>query len=302
MKQDKQYDVIIIGGSYAGLAAGMTLGRALRNVLIIDGGLPCNRQTPHSHNFLTNDGKPPAEISRLAREQVQAYPTVEFLDGLATAGRKTTTGFEIETAAGRTVHARKLIFASGVKDMMPAIPSFEECWGISVLHCPYCHGYEVRDEQTGILANGDTGFELASLISNWTADLTLYTNGRSTLNEGQRIKLEKHGIGINESVIEKIEHDKGYVQRLVFSNAESEPVKALYARPPFVQHSDIPRLLGCEMTEEGYIKTDAVQHTTVPGVFACGDNASRVRTVANAVSSGTATGIILNKELIEETF
>lgn len=302
MKQDKQYDVIIIGGSYAGLAAGMTLGRALRNVLIIDGGLPCNRQTPHSHNFLTNDGKPPAEISRLAREQVQAYPTVEFLDGLATAGRKTTTGFEIETAAGRTVHARKLIFASGIKDMMPAIPGFEECWGISVLHCPYCHGYEVRDEQTGILANGDTGFELASLISNWTADLTLYINGRSTLNEGQRIKLEKHGIGINESVIEKIEHDKGYVQRLVFSNAESEPVKALYARPPFVQHSDIPRLLGCEMTEEGYIKTDAVQHTTVPGVFACGDNASRVRTVANAVSSGTATGIILNKELIEETF
>ncbi len=302
MKQDKQYDVIIIGGSYAGLAAGMTLGRALRNVLIIDGGLPCNRQTPHSHNFLTNDGKPPAEISRLAREQVEAYPTVELLDGLATAGRKTTTGFEIETAAGRTVHARKLIFASGIKDMMPAIPGFEECWGISVLHCPYCHGYEVRDEQTGILANGDTGFELASLISNWTADLTLYTNGRSTLNEGQRIKLEKHGIGINESVIEKIEHDKGYVQRLVFSNAESEPVKALYARPPFVQHSDIPRLLGCEMTEEGYIKTDAVQHTTVPGVFACGDNASRVRTVANAVSSGTATGIILNKELIEETF
>ncbi len=302
MKQDKQYDVIIIGGSYAGLAAGMTLGRALRNVLIIDGGLPCNRQTPHSHNFLTNDGKPPTEISRLAREQVQAYPTVELLDGLATAGRKITTGFEIETAAGRTVHARKLIFASGIKDMMPAIPGFEECWGISVLHCPYCHGYEVRDQQTGILANGDTGFELASLISNWTADLTLYTNGRSTLNEGQRIKLEKHGIGINESVIEKIEHDKGYIQRLVFSNAGSEPVKALYARPPFVQHSDIPRLLGCEMTEEGYIKTDAVQHTTVPGVFACGDNASRVRTVANAVSSGTATGIILNKELIEETF
>lgn len=302
MKHNKQYDVIIVGGSYAGLAAGMTLGRALRNVLIIDSGLPCNRQTPHSHNFLTNDGRPPAEISRLAREQVQAYDTVEFLDDLATAGRKTAQGFEIDTSSGRSFSARKLIFATGIKDLMPAITGFEECWGISVLHCPYCHGYEVRDQRTGILANGDTGFELASLISNWTADLTLYTNGPSTFSEAQRKKLEKHGIGIDESVIGKIGHNKGYIQQLVFSNNKIASVKALYARLPFVQHSDIPQSLGCEMTEEGYIKTDASYHTTLPGVFACGDNASRVRTVANAVSSGTATGIMLNKELIEETF
>ena len=302
MKQDKQFDVIIIGGSYAGLAAAMALGRALRNVLVIDAGEPCNKQTPHSHNFLTHDGKTPKEISTLARQQVSKYDTVTLLSALATKGIKTANGFVIQTNAGDIFEARKLVFATGINDIMPAIPGFSESWGISVLHCPYCHGYEVRHQKTGILANGDTGFELATLISNWTTDLTLFTNSKSTFTEQQRLKLNKHRILIIEEKISQLENKNGFIQHVVLADGVKLPLKALYARPPFTQHSSIPQALGCELTPEGYIKIDGAHRTTIPGIYACGDNVTRMRTVANAVSMGTTTGLMLNNELIEEDF
>lgn len=302
MENKNQYDVIIIGGSYAGLSAAMALGRALRKVLVIDSGDPCNKQTPLSHNFLTNDGKPPAEIAAIAKEQLKLYDTLSFLDDLVIDGTKKHEGFEIKMRSGKILVARKLIFATGIKDTMPAIPGFADCWGISVLHCPYCHGYEVRHQKTGILANGETGFELSSLISNWTQDLTLYTGGKSELRKEQRAKLEQHKISIVEDEIKELEHNKGHLQNIVFKNGRKAPVKALYARLPFEQHSDIPLSLGCELTPEGYIKIDPAQRTTVAGVFACGDNTTKMRTVANAVSMGTATGLMVNKELIEEEF
>lgn len=302
MKKRNHFDVIIIGGSYSGLAAGMALGRALRNVLIIDAGNPCNKQTPHSHNFLTNDGRTPKEIASLARQQVRMYGSVNFIDGVATAGIKTPTGFKVQLQTGETFTSRKLIIATGIKDIMPAIPGFADSWGISVLHCPYCHGYEVKHQKTGIIANGDTGFETASLISNWTKDLTVYTNGQSSFSEQQRIKLEKHQINIVEDEIESLENKHGYVQNIVFKNGTKAPAKAIYARLPFVQHSSIPQELGCGLTQEGYIKIDPAHRTTIEGVFACGDNTTRMRTVANAVSMGTTTGLMVNKELIEEDF
>ncbi|MBL7746762.1 MAG: NAD(P)/FAD-dependent oxidoreductase [Chitinophagaceae bacterium] len=302
MKQQKQYDAIIVGGSYAGLAAGMALGRALRQVLIIDSGKPCNQQTPHSHNFLTNDGKTPKEIATLARQQVQQYDTIHFLDEMVTGGHKTGTGFEIMTASGSTFSSQKLVFATGIKDIMPSIPGFAACWGISVLHCPYCHGYEVRHQKTGILANGDEAFELSSLISNWTGDLTVYTNGRATLTEDQHQKLQQHKITVTEKEIERIEHRSGYIEKIIFKDGTHAALQAMYARLPFEQHSSVPQVLGCEITTEGYIKTDPAQKTTVAGIFACGDNTTRMRTVANAVAMGTTAGMMLNKELIEQIF
>lgn len=302
MKSPTSYDAIIIGGSYAGLAAGMALGRALRNVLIVDSGDPCNKQTPHSHNFLTNDGKPPKEIAALARQQVRVYETVTFLDAVVTGSIKTNNGFEIQVETGETFRAKKLVFATGIKDLMPDIPGFAACWGISVLHCPYCHGYEVRHQKIGILANGDEGFELAALLSNWTTDLTLFTNGKATFTRPQKEKLLRHKINIAEAQIEGFEHTNGYIEKILFKNGGKEPVKALYARVPFAQHSPLPASLGCELTAEGYLKTDASQKTSVEGVFACGDNCTRMRTVANAVAMGTTTGLMVNRELIEEAF
>src|SRR6185312_9004706 len=205
----------------------MALGRALRKVLIIDSGKPCNRQTPHSHNFLTQDGKTPNEIATLGKQQVQMYSTVSFFNGVATNGIRTEKGFRIEVGSGEKFTGKKLVFASGIKDVMQDIDGYAECWGISVIHCPYCHGYEVRNEKTGILGNGEYGYEFSSLISNWTGDLTLFTNGKSTLSSKQTFKLKKHLITIEESEIEKLEHEDGYLQRIVFKNGMTTPVKAL---------------------------------------------------------------------------
>jgi thioredoxin reductase len=302
MKNNKHYDVIIIGGSYSGLAAAMTLGRALRKVLVIDSGKPCNRQTPHSHNFLTQDGKTPKEIATLGRQEVEKYETITFLNALATSGAKIENGFSISTDSGNSFTAAKLIFASGVRDIMPDIKGVAECWGISVIHCPYCHGYEVRHEKTGILGNGEYGFEFSQLISNWTNDLTLFTNGKSTLTNEQAAKIKKHNISIVEKEVSHLEHDNGQLRQVVFKDGSVTALKALYARPPFEQHCSIPQSLGCELTEDGYIKIDAMQKTTVDGVFACGDNVIRMRTVANAVAMGTTAGAILNRELVAERF
>jgi len=297
-----QYDAIIIGGSYAGLAAGMALGRALRSVLIIDSGEPCNRQTPWSHNFITQDGQAPKEITALAKQQLAKYDTVVLFNGKAIRAVKTETGFEIQTETRESFTTRKIIFAAGIKDIIPAIAGFSECWGISVLHCPYCHGYEVRGQKTGIVANGDDGFALSKLISNWTNDLTLYTNGRSTLTNEQTASLQRHNISIKEDEIVRLVHKNGYLQDVIFKNATSAFVKAIYTRVPFVQHCIIPEHAGCALTSDGYINVDPLQRTNIPGVFACGDSTTRIRTIANAVASGTTTGMMVNKELIEEDF
>lgn len=302
MTDHKNHDVIIIDGSYSGLAAGMALGRALKKVLIIDSGKPCNRQTPQSHNFLTQDGNTPAGIAAIAKQQLKKYNTVEFFNGVASRGSKTESGFEIRATSGEIFTAHKLIFATGINDMLPGINGIADCWGISVLHCPFCHGYEVRNEKTGILGNGMEGYELSSLISNWTNELTLFTNGASTLTPEQTTRLEKHHITIIEKEIEKLEHTDGYIRQIVFMDGTKSSLKAMYTRTPFEQHCPIPKLLGCELNEDGYIKVDAFQETTVNGVFACGDNTTKIRTVANAVAMGTTAGITLSRQLITERF
>ena len=302
MTESENFDVIIVGGSYSGLAAGMALGRALRHVLIIDAGESCNRQTPHSHNFITHDGKPPKEIATLARQQVEKYDTVKYFNGVATNGVKAENGFEIQTQSGETFKAKKLIFAAGIKDIMPNIEGYTECWGISVLHCPYCHGYEVRNEITGILGNGDFGFEFSMLISNWTKDLTLFTNGKSSLTAEQTNKIISHNIKISEGKIEKLEHKNGYIQNVIFKDGAKSFIKAIYAHSSFQQHCTIPETLGCELNDQGYIKVDPLQKTTVHGIYASGDSTTRLRTVANAVAMGTTAGMMANKEIIEEEF
>lgn len=302
MTDNKNFEVIIIGGSYAGLSAAMALGRALRNVLIIDSGFPCNRQTPHSHNFVTQDGEKPSVIAEKAKTQVLNYSTVKFQNGLATSGKKTENGFTITIKTGETFEAKKLIFATGIKDIMPDIKGFSECWGITVIHCPYCHGYEVKHEKTGILANGDFAFHYAQLIRNWTKDLTIFTNGKSSLTQEQTEKIIRHNITIIEKEIAYLNHNNGNVRQIVFKDNSTFDLKAIYSRPGFEQHCKIPEMLGCELTEQGYIKVDMFQKTTVTNVFACGDNASPMRSVANAVATGNFVGAITNNIMTEEEF
>jgi thioredoxin reductase len=298
----EQFDVIIVGGSYSGLAAAMGLGRALRKVLVVDSGLPANHFTPESHNFLTHDGRQPSEITNIARQQVDQYKSVKQISGLVVGAEQIDDGFQVRLHTGETYRSIKLLFASGIVDIVPEIPGFAECWGKSVLHCPYCHGYEVRNENTGIFGNGDYAFEFGALISNWTSDLTIYTNGHSTLTGDQTAKLLSHNIKIVEDEIGLLKHDSGFVERIVFKNGSTAQVRAIYTKPGFKQHSDVPKSLGCEVTSDGYIMIDSGLRTSVPGVYACGDNVTRTRTVANAIAMGTTAAITINKDMILHSF
>ena len=302
MTDHKKFDVIIIGGSYAGLSSAMALGRALRNVLIIDSGLPCNRQTPHSHNFITQDGEKPGIIAEKAKAQVLKYDTVKFLNDHAINGKKTENGFEITTKSGEIFETKKLVFATGVKDIMPDIKGFSECWGISVIHCPYCHGYEVKNEKTGILANGNVAYHYAQLIRNLTKDLTIFTNGKAEFTQEQQNKLTRHNIPIIEKEIACIKHENGNIRKIVFRDDSTFELKAIYSRPDFEQHCKIPETLGCELTEQGLLKVDMFQKTTVKDIFACGDSASPMRSVAYAVATGNIAGSMLNNGMTEEEF
>lgn len=297
-----EFDVIIVGGSYAGLQAGMTLGRALKNVLIIDSGKPCNAQTPHSHNFLTRDGETPAAIAQVAKEQLKAYTTVQTLQGIALTGAKTATGFTITTQAGETFAARRLLFASGIKDTMPPIPGVAECWGISVIHCPYCHGYEVKNLPTGLLANGETAFEMVKMLRNWTKELTVFTNGPVELTTEMVSQIRERNITIIDTPLKAVIHEQGQLSAVELVDGHIVPLKAVYARLPFTQHCDIPAQLGCEINEMGFIKVAEMGKTTVEGVYAAGDNCTMLRSVGNAVAAGMAAAAFISRELNFEDF
>lgn len=300
MKKLRHFEAIIVGGSYAGLSAAMALGRSLRKVLIIDSGQACNRQTPHSHNFITQDGVAPAEISEKAKAQVLEYDSIELLSDRVVDVVRSGQSFEVNTQNNTSYTADKVLFTTGVKDITPAIPGFSECWGISVLHCPYCHGYEVKHDNIGILANGAIAFELCQLIQHWTDRLTLFTNGPSTLTTEQSSSIAKLNITIIEKEIAELDHSAGQLKRLVFKNDTKQDITAIFARVEYRQHCDIPIQLGCELTEHGHLAVDFFQKTSVDGIFAAGDNTTPLRTVSIAVAAGTKAGVSINHELIAE--
>lgn len=302
MDQTEILDVLIIGGSYAGLAAAMTLGRSMRKVLIIDSGKPCNRQTPHSHNFITRDGEAPSAIAAIAREQVLQYPTISWLDGKAIGAVKNENYFEIETETGAKYRSRKLLFTTGIKDHMPELEGFAACWGISVLHCPYCHGYEVKDQRLGVYGNGDAGFHLAMLIQHWSKNLALFTGGEPVFSPEQTDKLKRHKIEIIAGKLQKIEEEKGYLTAIVLEDGSRHEKDALFARVPMSEHSGLPAALGCNFDELGYIEVDNFKKTSVNGVYAAGDNTTMMRSVSVAAAAGMMAGSMINKDLIEEDF
>ncbi|WP_405611067.1 NAD(P)/FAD-dependent oxidoreductase [Polaribacter sp. Asnod1-A03] len=299
---NKKFEVIIVGGSYAGLSAAMSLGRSLRKTLVIDAGKPCNRQTPHSHNFLTQDGSAPKEISEISKSQVSEYDSIKFYNGFAISGKRIEKSFEITTSNGDTFTSEKLVFATGIKDIMPDIKGFSECWGISVVHCPYCHGYEIRNKKTAIIANGERAFHLTSLVYNLTKEITIITSRIADFDKDQLKKLEQKNIKIIEKEISEIEHKKGQIEKVAFKDGSTENFDCAYAAISFEQNSKIPKELGCKLTENGHIEVSSMQRTTEEGIYVCGDNSIMMRSVALAVSSGNITGAVINNELAQEAF
>lgn len=302
-QQDQSvYDVIIVGGSYAGLSAAMTLARSIRSILIIDSGKPCNAQTPHAHNFITHDGAIPGEISKKAKQQVLQYSSVEVSDELAIEAGKDGGLFYIRTSDQRLHKSRKLLFSTGLKDLLPNIPGIAECWGKSVLHCPYCHGYEGRGEKTGLLANGDMAYHVAMLLKQLTSDLIIFTNGSAQFTSEQWNKIQTNQIQVVEMPVHKIIHHEGYLKKLVLTNDTLHELKVMYAKVNFEQHCNLPEHLGCVTDNLGLIKVDEMQKTNIEGVYAAGDNTSMGRSLSIAIAAGTRAGAALNAEICAEDF
>ncbi len=294
---EHDFEVAIIGGSIAGLSAAMTLGRSLRKTAVFDSGTACNRFAPRSHNFITADGLKPREILAKAREQVEKYDRVSFHDEEVTSVEKSETGFDISTRTKKYT-SKRVLLATGLRDILPDIPGFSECWGISILHCPYCHGYECRDERTGIIANGEAAYHLGTLINNWTRDITVLTNGTSELRNEEREKLEKLGVKVIEKEIARIDHKDGRATEVVFIDGTSEPIMHFYASVPFEQQNDVAESLGCKMSGHGHVDVDDEQRTSIEGVYAAGDCTAQARAISVAAASGTKAGFTINVELI----
>ncbi|MVN76131.1 NAD(P)/FAD-dependent oxidoreductase [Hymenobacter sp. HMF4947] len=291
-------EVIIIGGSYAGLSAAMALGRARRRVLVLDARRPRNRFTPYAHNLLLHDGTAPADLAARARQQVAAYPTVALLEAEATAATKLPNGsFEVITTQG-VFSSGKLLLASGLRDELPPVPGFVACWGKSIIHCPYCHGYEVADQATGLWLNGELVSHMVTMLRNWTPDLTVFTNGPATFGAEVRQQLAAQGVALNETPVAELLHEAGQLRALRLANGHCHPLPVLYAGLPWQQASTLPAQLGCELTERNLLRIDEQNQTTVPGVYAAGDCCSPLHQLAGAIAAGSWVGAVLSRQLI----
>lgn len=297
------FDVIVAGGSFAGLSAAMQLARARRRVLVIDTGRPRNRFAPASHGFLGQDGRSPADILRAARDQVLAYPTAELRHDEATNAALRSGGFEVQLASGATVRARRLVLATGVVDELPDLPGLRERWGRSVLHCPYCHGYEVAGGRLGILAIGEASLHQALLLPDWSGEVTLFTNGAFEPDEEQRRALAARGVRIDQRrVVEALGEGDRLAGVRVSDDAGGVVVEldALFTGSRTRMASTLAEQLGCTL-EEGplgpLVQTDAWKETTVRHVFAAGDIARAPHNATWASADGVTAGIGAHKSL-----
>lgn len=298
---DTIYDVIIIGGSYAGLSAALQLGRARRKVLVIDEGLRRNRFASHSHGFLTQDGVDPAVIAAEARAQVMKYSTVDWDSGRADSAQRNeeaTSGATIFDVMVGTVRyrSRRLILALGVRDVLPEIKGLKERWGRSVFHCPYCHGYELNQGRIGVIAGSELSMHHALMLPDW-GPTTLLLNRAFEPDADQLAALEARCVVIDRSPVEAI---RGHAD-VQLADGRSLSFSGLFALAPFEVSTSIPEQLGLDM-EQGplgsTIKMDAVKETSMPGVFVCGDAARPMASVALAVGDGNLAGVSAHRSLM----
>ncbi|MDF2663096.1 MAG: pyridine nucleotide-disulfide oxidoreductase, class [Paenibacillus sp.] len=297
MMKNQQLDAVIIGGGPAGLNAALVLGRARKHVAVIDEGRPRNAVTREAHGFLTRDGISPSEFRQIAKEEISAYPSVLFVADTAVSIAGTDGHFQIATAQGNTFASKKLLFAIGMKDRPLDIPGLAEVYGKSAFVCPYCDGWELRDEPLVVINKGAELMHFAPLISGWTNRFTVCTNGPDELTDAQREELQRNQVPIFDSPIQNIDSDDGIVRQVVLEDGTSIPCRGIFFKPDLVTGSDLPRAIGCDITETGSVVIDSFGKTNVPGVYSAGDAASRVHQAIAAASMGALAAAAVNNEL-----
>ncbi len=292
-------DVIVVGGSYAGMSAALQLVRARRKVLVVDGGQRRNRYAKSSHGFLTQDGRSPVEIAQRGRADVEAYPTLTWVEQVAVQARAVSEGFVVTLASGESHAARRLILASGVTDELPEIPGIAERWGHSIFHCPYCHGYELNQGRIGLLATSPLSVHPTLLLADW-GEVTYFTRGAFEPSQEQLSDLLRRRITIERAPVVAVSGQLGKTSVHLEDGGELE-FAGLFVPPSTRLSSSLAEQLGCSM-EAGptgpYVKTDATKETNVVGVFACGDMSLPAGAVVLAVADGARAGFSAHQSLV----
>ncbi|MQW87940.1 NAD(P)/FAD-dependent oxidoreductase [Sinorhizobium saheli] len=289
-------DVAIVGGSYAGLSAGLLLARARRSVVVIDARLPRNRFAEASHGFLTRDGEAAAAIADSGRLQLLAYTNVRFVEGTAEAAAREGAHFVV-SLGNEKITARRLILATGVVDELPAIPGLQEGWGRTVFHCPYCHGYELGLGRIGLLATGEDSLHQAMMLPDW-GPTTFFLNDAFEPDAAQEAMLRARGVEIEREWVLAVEGERPTV---ILDGGRAIPLEGLFVAPRTRMASDLPAALGCAFAEGPlgpHIRTNEAKETSVPGVYACGDAAREAGSVSHAVGDGVTAAIAAHRSLI----
>ena len=300
-----RYDVVIVGGGAAGLSAALVLGRARRRVVVVDAGRPRNAPAAHMQGFLGSDGLPPAELLAAGRAEVAGYG-VHLISGSVltitpdactpTYGRR---GFDVHLADGQVLRARRVLVTTGLKDQIPDIPGFEERWGRDLLHCPYCHGYEVRDQPLGVLGGSPEALVHAHIVRQWSSDVVYFANG-ATLTASEREQLVARAIGIVDEPVARLVVENDRLTGVELTSGAVVPRAAVFVRPTFVANDQLLTDLGCATATNGWVSVDATGATSVPGLWAAGNATNPRAQVITAAGEGSAAAIAINNDLVTE--
>ena len=301
---ETSWDCIVVGGGAAGLSAALVLGRARRRTLVIDAGSQSNRPAHGIGGLLGHDGRPPAELYEIGRQELAAYPSVEVRDTSVVSGEVVDGRFVVNLAEG-AVTGRRLLLATGVEYRYPALDGIAERWGASVFHCPFCHGWEVRDRALGVLGHGPMAVIRARLLRGWSDDVTVYTNGPAGLDPAEVADLESVGVAVDDRPIAGLEGGAPDLEAVRFADGTTRVCGGLLVPVTLHQRSGLAAQLGATIAASGPIAPEAVQsdemrQTDVPGLYVAGDAGSGMPSVANAIASGSAAAAAIMHSLMDE--
>lgn len=299
------YDVVVIGGGAAGLSAALVLGRARRQVAVVDAGQPRNAPAAHMQGFLGSDGLPPSDLLAAGREEVRGYG-VRLISGIVTevtalAGDDPSgaPAFDVVLEDQSVLRTRRVLITTGLRDEIPDLPGLEERWGRDLLHCPYCHGYEVSDRPLGVLGGNDAALAHAHLIRQWSDDVVYFANG-TQLDSDQHESLVARGIGVVETPVAGLVIERDRLTGVRLSDGTVVPRAAVFVRPEFIPQAALLIDLGCSTGPGGWVSVDATGRTSVSGVWAAGNAVNPRAQVITAAGEGSAAAIALNSDLLEE--
>ena len=302
---DSTWDCIVVGAGAAGLSAALVLGRARRRTLVIDAGGQSNRPAAGIGGLLGHDGRPPAEFYAAGRDELAAYPTVEVRSGEVLRGERDGGGFALELADGARELSRTVLLATGMDYRFPSLPGIEQRWGRSVFHCPFCHGWEVRDQPLGVLDRGAAGAQRALLLRLWSDDVTLLADGPAELDADDAERLRAAGVTVDERPVAELRGPDSTLAAVAFADGGARPCRGLLVPVTLHQRSALAEQLGAAVADPGHVAVDAVEvdptfHTSVPGLFAAGDVSPQMPSVANAVAAGSSAAAMIVHGLMAE--